>query len=304
MVAEINWNEHPPFVRGTDLRNEKGLYREPDGDHYIYPSVTTVMDDQGSVPPIAHTTWVQQEVHRLVGLAKSKQKVQLPKSSQVGGRWNVEYEERCPKELLEDPEYLKFHGLRMQARAADRGTLVHRLMEHVTNEGFIGLGDLPYWLDDEFARGNGRFGYRCEPEDVYPYCMNLINWLARTEFKGLIAEFAVFNRQYGYAGTRDVAGLLNGELWIINLKTRDRSKKEDAIAEAAYDKCAWVATPKDGMVARRKLFPKWRTGMLLIGKEKAVLREVQNNDYFRHFKNRLAEYRDDSKAFKTIKEEL
>lgn len=79
-----------------------------------------------------------------------------------------------------------------------RGTAVHQIMELI-------------FEDDYSEEGTA--------ESLRWYGKQIQQWLADTNFKPMIWELQLANRKGCYAGTLDVAGLREDEIWIVDAKT-------------------------------------------------------------------------------------
>lgn len=82
------------------------------------------------------------------------------------------------------------------ATAANRGTSVHEAIE---NFCLFGIKD-------------------CDPQ-FQPYFDAFLAWYKEYRVEVLASEVAVYNRIYRYAGTIDLIVRINGEIWLIDLKT-------------------------------------------------------------------------------------
>ena len=80
--------------------------------------------------------------------------------------------------------------------AADRGTAVHEAIENFSKYGILD----------------------CDP-NFQPYFNAFLEWYKAYRVEIIASEIAVYNKVYRYAGTIDLLCLINGELWLIDLKT-------------------------------------------------------------------------------------
>lgn len=70
-------------------------------------------------------------------------------------------------------------------------------------------------------------------DHVKPFVESYIKFKEQTGFKPLLCEQIVYNKHYGYAGTLDRTGILNGEHVLIDIKTNN-AMKWTALQTAAY----------------------------------------------------------------------
>lgn len=100
------------------------------------------------------------------------------------------------------------------ARAAARGTAVHRMVE-LDGQGILDEDS----LDDELR----------------PYLVQWRQFLTRSGFVPLLQEGQVASRRYGYAGTLDLFGVLNGRFALIDVKSVARVMRATGPQTAAYE---------------------------------------------------------------------
>jgi|SRR5690606_9702692 len=100
------------------------------------------------------------------------------------------------------------------ARAAARGTAVHRMVE-LDGQGILDEDS----LDDELR----------------PYLAQWRQFMAQSGFVSLLQEGKVASRRYGYAGTLDLFGVLNGRFALIDVKSVVRVMRATGPQTAAYE---------------------------------------------------------------------
>lgn len=126
--------------------------------------------------------------------------------------------------------------------AADIGTAVHKYLEEYLNAGINGDPLPPMPVN----------------ENIYNAIKAFLEWTRVNKVKFIAAERKVYSRKYGYAGTLDALGYVNGELCIIDFKTSSGIYPEMFLQTSAYAKavneedgtkiktCYIVRVPKDG----------------------------------------------------------
>ena len=110
----------------------------------------------------------------------------------------------------------EFVNAKLMDRASKFGTAVHKATE---------LYDL------------GRLDYDSLDAALMPYLEAWIKFLNDTGFKIECIEEKIYS-QFGYAGTLDRIGYLNGKLTLLDIKTTTSIMKTNALQLAAY-KNAW-----------------------------------------------------------------
>jgi len=119
---------------------------------------------------------------------------------------------------------------RQRDRAAKLGTSVHLLAE------LIALGG-----PEPAAKG-----FEISPEQL-PYAEAFRGFLGRYSGSSIVSsEKAVFSRTDGYAGTYDLLMLIEGELWLIDIKTsKQGTYPEYGLQLAAYGHAEYIVLPND-----------------------------------------------------------
>ncbi len=79
-----------------------------------------------------------------------------------------------------------------------RGTAVHQIMELI--------------FEDDYSEAD-------TDESLHWYGNQIQQWLSDTSFKPMVWELQLANRRTRVAGTLDVAGLCDNEIWIVDAKT-------------------------------------------------------------------------------------
>lgn len=119
------------------------------------------------------------------------------------------------------------------ARAAARGTAVHRMVE-LDGQGILD--------EDSLA------------EELQPYLVQWRQFRAQSGFVILAQECRVASRRHGYAGTLDLFGVLNGRFALVDVKSVVRVMRTTGPQTAAYEvalrECRPDLLPGDAPVDR------------------------------------------------------
>ena len=93
------------------------------------------------------------------------------------------------------------------SESAERGTTVHKAIERILDNPTIELK----WIED-----NGQANYSV---DEWLMILRFIEFWNKYKPKLIASEIHIFSNEHKFAGTIDLVIELNGELWIIDLKT-------------------------------------------------------------------------------------
>lgn len=96
--------------------------------------------------------------------------------------------------------------------ARNRGTEVHRACDD-HNRGVIMIDLSP---------------------EAEPYFQGYLNWLEAVSPKIIHSELFLTSKKYKYSGTADLICDIDGQLWLIDIKTTSMHKKEHGIQLKAY----------------------------------------------------------------------
>lgn len=121
--------------------------------------------------------------------------------------------------------------------AADLGTLVHSLAEALNRKQEIEV----------------------TPE-TEPFVTSYIRWRALYKPVVLNAEFMVYSETHRYGGTADLAATINGEVWLIDIKTGKNTYSETALQLAALFNADFAGRPDDSR--KYRIPPATRFGVL------------------------------------------
>lgn len=135
----------------------------------------------------------------------------------------------------------------IKVAAGERGSKVHKACEALL------LGNIVK-MDDKFTNGDG------EPSEItvqeYECAMYFKDWwedLTATKKVELVSTEqtlwanAMPGEKYGYAGTTDIELLIDGESWIVDIKTSKQIWIEHELQQSAY-KHAKPNNPKIGII--------------------------------------------------------
>jgi hypothetical protein len=130
--------------------------------------------------------------------------------------------------------------------AAETGTLVHALAEALHRKIEIEVD-----------------------ETTEPFISSYLRWASVYRMKVVNAEYMVYSETHRYGGTADLAATLNGEDWLIDIKTGKGTYPETALQLAALHFADFAGRPNDGR--RYKIPPATRFGVLHIRPEQTEL---------------------------------
>lgn len=167
-------------------------------------------------------------------------------AANMGAEW---FEKNIPMGTVIDEisrskiiEGIKTAFRKKSKEAADIGTAVHKYLEEYLNAGINKepLPDMPH------------------NENIRNAIKAFLEWTKENKVKFIASERKVYSKKYGYAGTLDALGYVNGELAIIDFKTSSGIYPEMFIQTSAYAQavneedgssiktCYVVRVPKDG----------------------------------------------------------
>jgi hypothetical protein len=146
--------------------------------------------------------------------------------------------------------------------AADLGSAVHTLAEQIVRGGDVTV-----------------------PEEQVPIVDGYRRWLDDAKPDKIRVERMVYSEQ-GYGGTLDVICQLDGQTWLLDIKTGKGVYDETRLQLAAYGHADWIGQPDDG---RKYRVPKIdRYGVLHLRPDKyatgyALVEFAVNDDDFQAF---------------------
>jgi hypothetical protein len=119
-------------------------------------------------------------------------------------------------------EWLKRTPDYQRDTAAELGTLVHALAEAISR------------------------GQEIEVDSTTePFITALLRWRAVYQPKVLNAEYMVYSEAHRYGGTADMAARINGEVWLIDIKTGKGAYAETALQLAGLHYADWAGRTDD-----------------------------------------------------------
>jgi hypothetical protein len=116
----------------------------------------------------------------------------------------------------------------LKVAAGNKGSRVHRAIEQL-NRGETISHDTKV-LDTDTGEE------RELTADEYEAVISYVNWFKATKPKILQAEFVVCNEMHGFAGTVDIEAEINGEKYIVDIKTSADIWPSHEIQISAYAK--------------------------------------------------------------------
>lgn len=206
-----------PALPGEDSKKVKadGGYVQTrvdgDGKAIIVPSVTTVLKAGSS------DALVQWAVDQTAGYAAINPDSVFTRSPDAAFGYLRFYWRRTPDPLEEGFELRNYHRGVLQ-EAADLGTSIHEWMQ-----ADAGDGEYP-----DVSTKN---------ESFFEMVVEWNKWYAENFVEPVFTEATVYNSELGYAGTLDCLWRINGELWLLDMKSSrglwpDHSRQLAALKEA------------------------------------------------------------------------
>ncbi len=143
-------------------------------------------------------------------------------------------------------EWLKRTPDYQRDTAADLGTRVHALAEAISRK-------IPVEVDAQ----------------TEPFVTAYLRWQAAYKPVVLNAEYMVYSETHRYGGTADMAARINGEVWLIDIKTGSGAYAETALQLAGLHNADWAGRTDD---PKKYAIPKaTRFGVLHVRPEQAEL---------------------------------
>lgn len=120
----------------------------------------------------------------------------------------------------------------IKSAAGDKGSKVHKAIE--------------WWLKGNEVRIDSKFQNPTTEQveeltlDEYNCVKSFTDWWIENKPELLKTEIVVVSEKYGYAGTLDLIVKINGEVWIVDIKTGQSVWPEYELQLSAYKQAAWV----------------------------------------------------------------
>lgn len=115
----------------------------------------------------------------------------------------------------------------IKREAGDKGSKVHKAISDI-------LMGQTIKIDSKYS-ANGE-----EPVELtaieYEAVMSFVNWLNMTQPEVLAIDYTLVNPEAGYAGTIDMKLRINGEIWIVDIKTSKDVYPSHELQVSAYKK--------------------------------------------------------------------
>ena len=209
-AAVITETAPATWAKGTDLRNEDGMYQwppshllQPGEVQEFFPSVTTILAIDGKGMYEAEKRFAADYTASLAEAARNGETVPVWDFDKETGIGQTVYKQ--PFDVLTDKDWMSKAGAREMTRRANRGTIVHDALEEWCQyQGEIqclksndpGLMD---WTDSRIQAK----GYALRTEEVHPYVLALLQFCEEWVGDIYLQEAPIFNRTLSYAGTED-----------------------------------------------------------------------------------------------------
>lgn len=110
------------------------------------------------------------------------------------------------------------------AKSAEKGSNVHKAIEEML------LGKEPVWITNS--------GYANYALDEWMMILRFADFWNTYKPRLIASEYHIFSHNYKYAGTIDLILELNGEIWVIDIKTSNNLHTTYELQTAAYQE-AW-----------------------------------------------------------------
>jgi hypothetical protein len=296
-------------MNGTSLRSEDArAYSWPHPDFcklaeceepVIYDGLTTVLGTLKGGEDYAQSTWTAQEAQRLHVLAMAGENVYRRSGSEWNGqRFDPIYESIPAKDLILDKTYLQRFPASELRRTADRGTVLHKLMDYYASGGEpLSDADIKHWVDDVIGQGDGSNAYRCDPDETTGYCVSYNQWVNTHNVTYHASEVCGLHKVERYGCTLDQIATIGDDKFpsIIDGKSRGSSKLTDALQLVAQSKVTHLANPETGaLMNARPLLRCAALRQMLVTESKVVIRTIPRSKIdtlWKVFKSHLRTYK-------------
>lgn len=138
----------------------------------------------------------------------------------------------------------------LKVAAGEEGSKIHRAISDILNGKTVKI-------DDKYSDNDGN-----EPKELtaieYEAIMSFVSWLNETQPEVLKVDYTLVNEQEGYAGTIDMKLRINGEIWIVDIKTSKDIYPSHELQVSAYKKadpeCQKIAILQVGYTRNKAKF--------------------------------------------------
>lgn len=175
---------------------------------------------------------------------------------------------RWPRESLK--KYLSRHPRNMLDAAADRGLIVGMLVKYAQDHGWPHPGNVRHLVEEWTSAGR----WLCDIDETTMCMASLANWGRAHDFEPLLVELPLWCHRLKVAGRADVYGVYQGDLWLLDVKTRAEvapPRIEQVVQLAGYGSCTG-AMGSEGEVPAPQFA---RAGALVCAPDGANLYEIQ-----------------------------
>lgn len=258
----------------------KPVFKEGEKQHLVFgepydriSSVGRTLEDFGIKEGIeyAFSAWASEVACDIVEAAVKREP--FNRRTVVGTVDGWVYEDvdvsKWPREQIK--KYIARHPRNMLDAAADRGTLTHSTLGYAAENGWPDPRDVRHLVEDWTSSGR----WLCDVDEAALCMASLCNWARVHDLQLVLVEPAVWCHRLKVAGRADCYAVYNGELWLLDVKTRAKigpPRIEQVLQLAGYGGCT-CALGSEGEVTA----PQWmKAGALVCAPEGANLYEVQD----------------------------
>jgi len=114
----------------------------------------------------------------------------------------------------------------IKSAAGDKGSKVHKAIEDI-------LKGKTVKYDSKYRNPSTEELEELTPQE-YGCVMSFVDWAKETNPEVIATEYTVINQELGYAGTVDFKAKINGQVYLIDLKTSQQVWPEHELQVSAY----------------------------------------------------------------------
>ncbi len=268
------------WQKGPDLRDERGIYHYEGRD---YTSVTTALSGHGDLVWV-HAHAVSSLVNELHELRVSRKKYVgwdriefVDDDGVVSERW--EKIERDPLDVLSDGAYISKAGFRFLKRCADRGELLHDMLEDYARGVQVNHEDKVEVYEYSMEKLYGS-GMSVDEDEYTDMAYQLLCWLHTARPDIIFSEVPAFNDEEQYAGRIDAVAYIGDELYVLDLKSSTDYKRVWGAQVGAYKHAEFylVSGGARGMWLEVEMPAIDKAGIIMLDRSRCFLRTVDNVD--------------------------